>query len=474
MRRINYFKQYLPFKLFSMWRNFNRFKKFQYIRKQLSEKLFLTKPAFVEKMIQANSQINKISKVSLQKIYGETAWVSSGMSDFESTQRKEFENAKSKFKKIIEEEVFKTLRELYKSISTRLKEVREIDETENSKTLQELKNKSMSKLKEEKIVRKKLIQLATSDEKAFDNYVTMTDLMCVEMLYKLNRQNLLEMDRTLKSRKVNQAYFTLRLSFAEGEVALTPNLDIMTSKFKELFHGMIDTIIEAPRFISIFSKKNYEQILLVDPQSQNDKNTIDPERVNLKTNDTLDEEIKKNFRITIENSKYYGKYTELVLTKLKADFEFVFEDSKKSFEDFKPLQIKKEKFATADKTVKKDTPIADVRKIIEECNIWKTKVANSIKDNFNPNIMLIDSKSVKDEFNKYLDEYKKIYEDFLGNSYREIKKEIDEISKQPKVRLIPSTIPLKRFANLSKTSMLFNPQCKNWKKTSLRWEISIL
>ena len=435
MRRINYFKQYLPFKLFSMWRNFNRFKKFQTVRKELSEKLFLTKPAFVEKMIQANSQINKISKVSLQKIYGETAWVSSGMSDFESTQRKEFENAKSQFKKIIEEEVFKTLRELYKNISTRLKEVREIDETENSKTLQELKNKSMSNLRLEKIKRKKLIQLASSDEKAFDDYVTMTDLMCVEMLYKLNRQNLLEMNRTLKSRKVNQAYFTLRLSFAEGEVALTPNLDIMTSKFKELFHGMIDTIIEAPRFISIFSKKNYEQILLVDPQNQNDKNNIDPERVNLKTNDTLDEEIKKNFRNTIENSKYYAKYTELVLTKLKEDFEFVFEDSKKSFEDFKSLQMKKEKFATADKTVQKDTPIADVRKIIEECNIWKTKVANSIKDNYNPNIMLIDSKSVKDEFNKYLDEYKKIYEDFLGNSYREIKKEIDEIVEAAKGKI---------------------------------------
>ena len=297
MRRINYFRQYLPFKLFSMWRNFNRFKKFQSVRKELSEKLFLTKPAFVEKLKQENSQINQISKVSLQKIYGDTAWVSSGMSDFESTQRKEFENAKSKFKKIIEEEVFITLKELYKNISNRLKQAREIDETENSKTLQELRNKSMYNMRLEKIKRKKLIQLASTDEKAFDDFIAMTDLMCVEMLYKLNRQNLLEMNKTLNSRKVNQAYFTLRLSFAEGEVALTPNLEIITSKFKELYHGMIDTIIEAPRFISIFSKKNYEQILLVDNQNQNDKNNIDPERVNLKTNDALDEEIKKNFKI---------------------------------------------------------------------------------------------------------------------------------------------------------------------------------
>ena len=120
----------------------------------------------------------------------------------------------------------------------------------------------MYNLRLEKIKRKKLIQLAATDEKSFDEFISMTDLMCVEMLYKLNRQNLLEMNKTLNSRKVNQAYFTLRLSFAEGEVALTPNLDVITSKFNDLFRQIIDTIIEAPRFISIFSKKNYEQILI--------------------------------------------------------------------------------------------------------------------------------------------------------------------------------------------------------------------
>ena len=274
LRKINYFKQYLSFKLFSMWRNFNRFKKFQSVRKQLSEKLFLSKPAFVEKMIQANSQINKISKVSLQKIVGDTAWTSSGMADFEGTQRKEFENAKGEFKKIIETEILDTLRELYRNISTRLKDVREIDETENSKTLQELKNKSMYNLKIEKRMRRKLIQLASADEKAFDNYVTMTDLMCLEMLYKLNRQNLVDMNKILLSRKNNQAYFTLRLSFGDGNVALTPNRDTIFQKFSELFKGMIDTIIEAPRLISIFSKKNYKQILLIHIQNQNNKNNI--------------------------------------------------------------------------------------------------------------------------------------------------------------------------------------------------------
>ena len=429
LRRINYFKQYLPFKLFSMWRNFNRFKKFQSVRKTLSDKLFLAKPAFVEKMIQSNSQINKILKVSLQRIVGDAAWTSCTMKDFEDCQRREFEAAKTEFKKIIETEVLDTLRELYRNISNRLKDVREIDETENSKTLPELKNKSMYNLKIEARLRAKLIKLATLDERAFDKFVTMTDLMCVEMLYRLNRQNLQEMKKELLARKNNQAYFTLRLAFGDAIVTLTPNKETIFQKFQEVFKGMIDTIIEAPRLISIFAKKNYEQILLIDAANANEKN-LDPDHVNVKTNDALDDEIKKTFKYIIEKSKYYSKYTQFIFDKLENDFKFVFDDSNRSFEEFKPLQLEKQKYTGTEDVAASSPSIVDVRKKIEESNIWKTKVNLNIKGTFNPNIMLVDSKQVKDEFNKYLDSVKQNYEDYLKNSYLQLKKEITDAVRQ--------------------------------------------
>ena len=81
------------------------------------------------------------------------------------------------------------------------------------------------------------------------------------------------MKRVLLGRKNNQAYFTLRLAFGDAIVTLTPNKDTIFQKFQEVFKGMIDTIIEAPRLISIFAKKNYEQILLADNNNQNDKKT---------------------------------------------------------------------------------------------------------------------------------------------------------------------------------------------------------
>lgn len=120
------------------------------------------------------------------------------------------------------------------------------------------------------------------------------------------------MKNELEGRKNNQAYFTLTLFFENAKLSLSPHREMMVQKFNEQFKGMIDTIIEAPRLISIFSKKNYEQILLVDSSNQNDKNNLDPERVNLKTNDSLDDKIKSSFKHIIDESKYYGKYTKIV------------------------------------------------------------------------------------------------------------------------------------------------------------------
>ena len=64
---------------------------------------------------------------------------------------------------------------------------------------------------------------------------------------------------------------------------------------------MIDIIIEAPRLISIFSQKNYQQILFIYNQNQNNKINIILKRLNLNTNNTLNDEIKISFKIFLRN-----------------------------------------------------------------------------------------------------------------------------------------------------------------------------
>ena len=101
-----------------------------------------------------------MEKIKLHQLVGESPWTGRQLLDFSAKQEEICDSAKAVFKRIIEEEIKVTLRYLYKNVSTRLKECKEIDESENSKTLQELKNKSMFKLKVEKKIRRKLIKMA--------------------------------------------------------------------------------------------------------------------------------------------------------------------------------------------------------------------------------------------------------------------------------------------------------------------------
>lgn len=57
--------------------------------------------------------------------------------------------------------------------------------------------------------------------------------------------------------------------------------------------------------------------------------------------------------------------------------------------------------------------------------MWHQKV-REIKDNYNPNIMLIDCKQVKINFNDYLEKTRKAYEDYLVSMYQDKKEQISQ------------------------------------------------
>ena len=93
------------------------------------------------------------------------------------------------------------MKNVYNSVTKRLKRNKEINEIENNKTLQELKNKSMYHLKLEKEQRKKLIIRATQDSLSFDRFSNMIDLMVVEMLYQLYKRDLISIHTQLTEQK---------------------------------------------------------------------------------------------------------------------------------------------------------------------------------------------------------------------------------------------------------------------------------
>jgi len=438
LKRINYYKNYLPFKIFTIWRNFNRFRKFLRVRQSLGSKLFLSKPAFVDSLIRSNGQINQIIKTPLHDITHET-WSQRNLSDFDDFHKPTLENAKANIRKIIEIDIFETLKNLYSHISNRLKENKEIDENENSKTLQELKNKSMFKLKLEKQMRKKLISMAKADVDLFDKFIILIDLMCVEILFQLKKINLKSIKNEIyriRTETNNTGIFTLFVTFPNSVVNLTPTDKDIEDHFKSLFKMMIDVIIESPRFVSIFCKKEYDQVFCLGEYSTNTNPnalTIDKindlERTQIKTNDSYDETLKYTFKNMIENSKFYGLFTDKIFSKIFNSFKFCLENIGSRLEPMMPLQKDLENWKVEDYLLEKPK-IESVRARIDDLQKWTFKTEEMISTLTLEFIMNNDMQNLKDAFKSFINRSREVLDRYVKEKFISCKKKIVEDVRQ--------------------------------------------
>jgi len=438
IKRINYFKNYVPFKLLTIWRNYTRFKKFLLTRKNLSNKLFVAKPAFVSSLIKSNGQIFQLLKVPLHDITHQT-WSTKNLMDFDEFHKPMLETAKSTIKKMIDNDIFDTLKNLYSSISFRLKENREIDETENSKTLQEVKNKSMFKLKIEKQMRKKLIAMAKVDVDLFDRFVQLIDLMCVEMLFQLNKKNMKNIRNEINKPRPetnNTGIFTLTVSFPGGEVIMNPNDKDIEDHFKVLFKLMIDAIVEAPRFISIFQKKDYENIFNLDGYSEssgaNNNNTLpatnnvsENDRTFTKTYDGFDENLKINFKIMIEAAKYYKIFTNEINEKIRTSFKMSSEKVRERIDQYAPLQKDSENWV-AEEYIKERPKVESIRQKIEDLRKWSLRTDDLLSTFTAAHIMNIDVNNVKDSFKAFILSARDHLDKYVKEKYDSVIKKISE------------------------------------------------
>lgn len=428
LMKIKYFKDYLPFKIFTIWRNYNRFKRFLRIRANLANKLFLTKPAYVEELVQANGQVCLMENVSLQEI-GAKTWNFQNLQDFVDHQKRTLEAAKLTFSTRINNDVADVMKSLYYTLQRRLRKNIEINEIENNKTLQELRNKSMYHLKLEKIQRKKLIKRATLDRDSYDRFANMVDLMIVEMLYQLYKRELYNVLNELIRVRNDSNYsgiFTLYLNFNEAEVSLNPGEKDLLDHFKNLYKSITEALVDVPRVKVRFSRKDLDD----DEDKRNNLLGAESQVENSET-------IKQNLKEVLEKSDYYKSTTDKINNRLVEEYKRAVIFSQEKMEPFKKLQIEKENTKIEDFLVEQPT----IDKIGEKININtfnSVNVDSKIISSFTQRdfIMNIDSSTVKENFKSYLEHNKEAIEKHLikcfKNSFLQInnlKRVGDDISK---------------------------------------------
>jgi len=438
LKRVNYYKNYLPFKIFTIWRNFNRFKKYLRVRQSLGSKLFLSKPAFVNSLIRTNGQVNQIIKTPLHDITHET-WSQRNLSDFEEFHKPTLDNAKANIRKTIEIDIFETLKNLYSHISNRLKENKEIDENENSKTLQELKNKSMFKLKLEKQMRKKLITMAKVDVDLFEKFIVLVDLMCVEILYQLKKINLKSIKNEIykkRNESNNTGIFTLFVTFPNGLVTLTPSDKDIDDKFKWLYQLMVEVITSTPRFISIFCKREYDQVFSLGEYSTNTNiNTLTIDKVNelertqIKTNESFNGTLNLTFEKMITDSKFYLLFTKNIFDRISSAYKNCLDYIGSKLEQYIPLEKDLENWSVEEYIAEKPK-VESIRAKIEDLRKWSVKTDDLISTVPLENIMNNDMQVVKDSFKTFITRSREVLDRYIKEKFVSCKKKIVEDVRQ--------------------------------------------
>ena len=420
LKRINYFKNYLKFKLFTIWRNFNRFKKYLFIRQKLGRKLFMTKPAFVKSLLVSNGQVLKMETIKTHDITSKV-WGNRAKFEFDDQQKTVTERAKNDCKNIIETDIFDTLKRLYEDVTNRLKKNRVIDEKENAKTLTELKNKSMFILKQEKKVRKKLIALAERDKSHFDIFVKTVDLMMIELLFQLNKTNFRDIrQEILKDRGKDANFagiFKLELTFTEAIPELSPTCKDLEDKFRTLFKMIIDCMTEIPRISHSLNKKEIEKKI------NKDQNNFQEGDEKIMRVDGTEEQIKKSLQGILINSKNYDTCTKDIYSKIINDYKLSFDNISQIFEKFKELQREREKWKIEEYLENKPPTVDEVNKKIEYFDSWLNRVTDIPQNNIK-GIFSTDVQSVKTDLTSFLTTSKKILMDYLKEMYKKVKDKI--------------------------------------------------
>ncbi len=203
------------------------------------------------------------------------------------------------------------------------------------------------------------------------------------------------------------------MSFSNAVVELSPIYKDLELKFIGLFKMITDCLIDIPRIAYTLNKKEIEKTLNKENtnyQEQNEKIT----RI-----DNNDEYRRTSLQNILLKSKYYQKCTEDVFDKIAKDYKQSYENIKEKFKDFTDLQKIKEDFKI-DEYLEKKPKVDQIKKKIEDFDIWAIRVENDIPSTNIKGIFSVDIGTVKSDFTVFLNNSKKTLMDYLKEMYKRV------------------------------------------------------
>eukprot|EP00854_Cymbomonas_tetramitiformis_P002484 gene2484-3228_t len=270
LTRMKFFKHYLVYKTFHIWRSSVRKKLFCQVRNRLTRRLFLAKPTFCPSLMELQGYVYELSEVRIMMANGNHLYNLDEYAELQISQRQHkaapaLEAAVERVQQVLE----KICREVTKQARLYQESIRNDSELED-KTGVNLyqgrpadKSRSMVSIKKEKIERAKTYRRVAEEAKMLGDFIRLADYMLVEGVVGRAINTVAELLDLLESArrvtdKTSKGVFLTTVSFSDTAKVFTPTeQDVLNVLNQNVIEGTISTVQGVPRLLYMRSFSHY-------------------------------------------------------------------------------------------------------------------------------------------------------------------------------------------------------------------------
>ncbi|GBG24991.1 Dynein heavy chain 6, axonemal [Hondaea fermentalgiana] len=260
---IRFFKHYLVFKTFHLWRSSIRYNLYNLQRKKLAQRLFLAKKSFCEPLLEVNKFIADMHDVTLLDLRSQKTYEANHFADHQTQKRthaaKELERIMEKLQHVVERVCTEATRRA--KISNEAFQS-SIDGSSNPR---EIKSRSLVALKKERADRVRALKTAMHEASMLGDFIRLADYMCVENLVKMclrSHKNML--DELMRTSRKNGMFETAVRFTPERELQFVPDCERILALLEDLSASTVRAVGSVPRIIFIRPFKGIVAPLIVD------------------------------------------------------------------------------------------------------------------------------------------------------------------------------------------------------------------
>lgn len=248
VRNLRFFRQFVPRKMFDMWRTFSNYSKFRRRRRDIERKLFMASKVFCAPMMTIRKAVSYLQELQLVRLDG----VRMTAATFADTQAQ----ARAMAQKEIDRRLVRIVRVLKgvcKDVTDRAAAGGD-DDADAAGATGGGRTKGIREAKEEEMRKARALRQAAMEQSRLGALIRLVDYMVVEAFAGRCKQDVEALRDAMHSgqgQRSRVGLFMTELRFDDEGTVFAPNEQDFSSAIEEVVSETVDMVTKEPRMLSV-------------------------------------------------------------------------------------------------------------------------------------------------------------------------------------------------------------------------------